>query len=71
MATISTTIKLVDNMSSKLGEIQSAVGNLKSKLEELDSGVSGTQSGLNGFDWDTFEKTLKQSEQSLKVSGKR
>ena len=71
MATISTTIKLVDNMSSKLGEIQSAVGNLKSKLEELDSGVSGTQSGLNGFDWDTFGKNAEAIGTKLEGVGKK
>ncbi len=71
MATISTTIKLVDQMSSKLSEIESAVGTLKSKLGELDSQVGSSQSALNGFDWKTFGDNAKTLGGQMEQLGKQ
>lgn len=50
MATIQTTITLVDNMSSKLSEIETSIGNVKDALKSLES----EQTELDKFSWDGF-----------------
>ena len=50
MATISSTIELVDKMSSKLKTIEDNIGSMKKTLKS----VSDEQSSIDSFSWNTF-----------------
>lgn len=71
MATISSTISLVDDISSKLSTIQSNINSVKGSLESLNGGLSTSQSNANGFSWDTFIKNCETAGKKISAVGQK
>ena len=67
MATISSTLTLVDNMTSKLNTIRDAVGEVESNLQA----ISGNQSGLDKFSWSTFLSNAEAAGKKMEKIGKQ
>lgn len=59
MATISSTVSLVDNISSKLTTIKGNLDDVVSSFESLQTSFDTSQSKANGFSWDTFTKNCE------------
>lgn len=67
MATISSTIELVDKMSSTLSTIESNINSMKNTLKS----VSDEQSSIDGFSWKTFLKNAEDAgEKMVKIGSK-
>lgn len=71
MATISSTISLVDDISSKLTTIQTNINNVKTSLESLDGGLSTSQTNANNFSWDTFIKNCETAGEKISAVGQK
>ena len=54
MATITTTLKLVDKMTGTLADIETKIGNISTKLGLLDQDIDDSQDKLNNFSYDGF-----------------
>lgn len=65
MATISSTVSLVDNISSKLTTIKGNLDEVVSSFESLQGSFDTSQSKANGFSWDTFIKNCKTAGQKI------
>lgn len=71
MATISSTLTLVDDISSKLTTIQNNINNVKGSLESLDGGLSTSQTNANSFSWDTFIKNCETASEKISAVGQK
>ena len=67
MATISSTITLVDKMSSQLSTIESNINSMKSTLKS----VSGEQSSIDSFSWATFLANAEAAGEKIKKIGQK
>ena len=67
MATISSTIKLVDQMSSQLSTIESNINSMKSTLKS----VSDEQDSIDKFSWNTFISNAENAGKQMEKIGKR
>lgn len=67
LATISSTIKLVDQMSSQLSTIESNINSMKSTLKS----VSDEQGAIDGFSWSTFLSNAEQAGEKMVSIGKK
>lgn len=67
MATISSTLTLVDNMTNKLNTIRDAVGEVESNLQA----ISGNQSDLDKFSWSTFLSNAEAAGKKMEKIGKQ
>ena len=67
LATISSTIKLVDQMSSQLSTIESNINSMKTTLKS----VSDEQSAIDGFSWSTFLSNAEQAGEKMVSIGKK
>jgi len=67
MATISSTIKLVDQMSSQLSTIETNINSMKNTLK----GVTDQQSSIDGFSWNTFIKNAEEAGEKMVKVGKK
>ena len=65
MATISSTVSLVDNISSKLNTIKGNLDDVVSSFESLQGSFDTSQSKANGFSWDTFIKNCETAGQKI------
>jgi TP901 family phage tail tape measure protein len=65
MATISSTVSLVDNISSKLTTIKGNLDEVVSSFESLQGSFDTSQSKANGFSWDTFIKNCETAGQKI------
>lgn len=65
MATISSTVSLVDNISSKLTTIKGNLDDVVSSFESLQGSFDTNQSKANGFSWDTFIKNCETAGQKI------
>lgn len=71
MATISSTISLVDDISSKLSTIQTNINGVKTSLESLDGGLSTSQTNANSFSWDTFIRNCETAGEKISAVGQK
>lgn len=67
MATIKSTIELVDKMSSQLSTIESNINSMKNTLKS----VSDEQSAIDGFSWSTFLSNAEQAGEKMVSIGKK
>ena len=67
MATISSTLTLVDNMTRKLNTIRDAVGEVESNLQA----ISGNQSDIDKFSWSTFLSNAEEAGKKMEKIGKQ
>lgn len=67
MATISSTLTLVDNMTSKLNTIRDAVGEVEDNLKQ----IGGKQDDLDKFSWSTFLSNAEAAAKKMESVGKR
>lgn len=67
MATISSTIKLVDQMSSQLSTIESNINSMKSTLKS----VSDEQDSIDKFSWSTFIANAESAGKKMEKIGKQ
>lgn len=67
MATISSTLTLVDNMTSKLNTIRDAVDEVQSSLNS----IGGTQDQIDKFSWDTFLSNAEAAGKKMEEIGKK
>ena len=67
MATISSTLTLVDNMTSKLNSIRDAVDEVQSSLNN----ISGEQGNLDKFSWSTFLANAEKAGEKMEEIGKK
>ena len=67
MATISSTIKLVDQMSSQLSTIESNINSMKNTLKS----VSDEQSSIDKFSWSTFISNAESAGKRIEKVGKQ
>lgn len=67
MATISSTIELVDKMSSKLKTIEDNIGSMKKTLKS----VSDEQSSIDSFSWNTFLTNAEHAGEKMVSIGKK
>lgn len=67
MATISSTIELVDKMSSKLKTIEDNIASMKKTLK----GVSDEQSSIDSFSWSTFLANAEHAGEEMVKIGKK
>lgn len=65
MATIKSTIELVDKMSATLSNIEKNVDNLKKSL----GGISDKQSDIDSFSWDTFIQNADKAASEMQRIG--
>ena len=65
MATISSTLTLVDNMTSGLNTIRDAVDEVQSSLNS----IGGTQDQIDKFSWDTFLSNAEAAGKKMKEIG--
>ena len=65
MATISSTVSLVDNISSKLTTIKGNLDEVVSAFESMQGSFDTSQSKANGFSWDTFIKNCETAGQKI------
>ena len=56
MATISSTLTLIDNMSGKLETIKKAVEDVANAFEGVSTSAENAEKQVNGFDWAGFGK---------------
>lgn len=68
MATIQTTLTLIDEMSSKLNTIRDAVSQVETELNGV--GTNG-QSNIDGFNWQGFLDKAESAAKSMEKIGKR
>lgn len=61
VATISSTITLVDNMTSKLNTIRDAVEEVQTSLNN----ISGEQDSIDKFSWSTFLSNAEKAGQEM------
>ena len=67
MATIKSTIELVDKMSATLSAIEGNINSMKNTLKS----VSDTQSDIDGFSWNTFISNAEAAgEKMVKIGSK-
>lgn len=66
MATVSSTITLVDQMSSKLAEIEGNINSMKDTL----SSVSGQQTAIDKFSWSAFLSNAEKAGKRMTEIGK-
>jgi TP901 family phage tail tape measure protein len=66
MATVSTTIELVDKISSQLNSIKSNVSDLEDALK----GVGNQQDTIDKFSWSTFLKNAEEAGKKMESIGK-
>lgn len=67
LATIKSTIELVDKMSSQLSAIESNINSMKNTLKS----VSDEQSAIDGFSWSTFLSNAEQAGEKMVSIGKK
>lgn len=67
MATISSTLTLVDNMTSKLNSIRDAVDEVQNSLNN----ISGEQGNLDKFSWSTFLANAEKAGKKMEEIGKK
>ena len=67
LATIKSTIELVDKMSSQLSTIESNINSMKNTLKS----VSDEQSAIDGFSWSTFLSNAEQAGEKMVSIGKK
>lgn len=67
MATISSTLTLVDNMTSRLNTIRDAVDEVQSSLNS----IGGTQDQIDKFSWDTFLSNAEAAGKKMEEIGKK
>lgn len=67
LATIKSTIELVDKMSSQLSTIESNINSMKSTLKS----VTDEQSAIDGFSWGTFIANAEQAGEKMVSIGKK
>lgn len=67
MATISSTVTLVDNMTSKLNTIRDAVEEVQTSLNN----ISGEQDSIDKFSWSTFLSNAEQAGKKMEKIGKQ
>ena len=67
MGKISSTIELVDKMSSHLATIESNINSMKSTLKS----VSGEQSSIDSFSWSTFLANAEAAGEKIKKIGQK
>ena len=67
MATISTTLTLIDDMSSKLNTIRDSVAEVEGKLGD----VGGKQNDLDKFSWSTFLDNAEKAAKKMEKIGQR
>jgi len=67
MATISTTLTLIDNMTSKLESIRDAVEDVENELK----GVGDKQSDIDGVSWQGFLDNAEKAAGKMESIGKR
>ena len=65
MATISSTVSLVDNISSKLTTIKGNLDDVVSSFESLQGSFDTSQSKANGFSWNTFIRNCETAGQKI------
>lgn len=65
MATISSTVSLVDNISSKLTTIKGNLDEVVSAFESMQGSFDTSQSKADGFSWDTFIKNCETAGQKI------
>lgn len=65
MATISSTVSLVDNISSKLTTIKGNLDDVVSSFESLQGSFDTSQSKANGFSLDTFIRNCETAGQKI------
>ena len=56
MATISSTLTLIDNMSGKLESIKKAIDEVASAFEGISTSAENAEKQVNDFDWTGFGK---------------
>lgn len=67
MATISSTLTLVDNMTSRLNTIRDAVDEVQSSLNS----IGGTQDQIDKFSWSTFLSNAEAAGKKMEKIGKQ
>jgi hypothetical protein len=67
MATVSTTIELVDKISSKLKTIKGNIDDVEQALGE----IGGKQKDIDNFSWDTFIKNAEEAGKKMESVGKQ
>ena len=67
MATIKSTIQLVDKMSSTLSTIENNIGKMKKALQD----VSGEQSSIDNFSWSTFLSNAEAVGEKMESIGRK
>lgn len=67
MATISSTLTLVDNMTIKLNSIRDAVDEVQNSLNN----ISGEQGNLDKFSWSTFLTNAEKAGKKMEEIGKK
>lgn len=65
MATISSTVSLVDNISSKLTIIKGNLDDVVSSFDSMQGSFDTSQSKANSFSWDTFTKNCETAGQKI------
>lgn len=65
IATISSTVSLVDNISSKLTTIKGNLDEVVSSFESLQTSFDTSQNNANNFSWDTFTKNCETAGQKI------
>ena len=66
LATIKSTIELVDKMSAQLSMIEENINSMKSTLQS----VTDKQSDIDGFSWQTFIKNAEEAGEKISSVGK-
>ena len=66
MATVSTTIELVDKITSQLNNIKGAVDEVQGALDD----INGSQSNLDSFSWKTFLDNAEKAGKKMEQIGK-
>lgn len=69
MATISTTIGLVDNISGQLAIIQGNIADVTEALKGIETGLSNGQNKANSFSWSTFISNCESAGKAISKIG--
>ena len=69
MATISSTVSLVDNISAKLNTIKGNVDDVVKSFENMQNGMKTSQEKANNFDWTTFNKNCEAAGKKISDLG--
>ena len=67
MGSVSSTITLVDQMSSALADIESSINSMKSTLQS----VAGEQTSIDSFNWDKFTQNAEKAGKKIEKIGKQ